>query len=438
MQRIHLDKWAKALEAGCLRAVAPLLLGAAALGTGCGDFEDVDEGEVIEASEVDIPEHEQLPTAGGDDGDDGEDEYLEVDADQPNVLVDVGPEHVAGRYIVVLKDGVDPQAAAAAWEVEPEQVYTHVLNGFAGPINTAKLGALARNPEVVSVEPDELVSVDATQTMDGGGDPWNLDRIDQVSRTLDKRYKYNATGKGVYVYILDTGIKLDHVDLQGARAAYDVFGGNGQDCHGHGTHVAGIVGGKVHGVAKQAALRSVRVVGCNGVGTWSKVLAGLDWVKQHHARLAVVNLSVSGSKLSSVNAALDSLAASRVFIAAAAGNQGKDACSYSPASAKGVFAAAASDRNDRRASYSNYGPCVSAYAPGSSVRSTWHDGGTRKLNGTSMASPHIAGAAALYKSRYGDASSSKIRSDLRAWASKSKISSNPAKTANLLLNVERL
>jgi subtilisin family serine protease len=313
-----------------------------------------------------------------------------------------------------------------------------VFNGFAGPLNKGQLQALYRRADVVSVEADQLITIDAVQTMDGGGDPWNLDRIDQVNKTLDKRYNYNSTGKGVYVYVFDTGIQTNHSDFYDASAVFDAFGGNGQDCHGHGTHVAGIIGGKVHGVAKQASVRSVRVVGCNGTGTWSAVLAGIEWVKKNHAKPAVVNISLGGPKSSSVNKALDELAAAGVFISAAAGNQGNDACNYSPASAGSVFAVASSDRDDKRASTSNFGPCIAAYAPGVSVRSTWLDGGTKRSSGTSMAAPHIAGAAALYKARYGDASASKIKADLRSWASKNKIGSNPAKTPNLLLNTQRL
>src|SRR5690606_31968788 len=148
------------------------------------------------------------------------------------------------------------KAAAAAVHAKPNRTFANALNGFAGPLDAGQLIALRKNPNVVAIEADQLLTTTATQHMDSSGDPWGLDRIDERSLPLDKRYSYDVQGQGVYVYVLDTGIDLNHPDLNGAKAVFDAFGGNGRDCHGHGTHVAGIIGGKVHGVAKQARLRS--------------------------------------------------------------------------------------------------------------------------------------------------------------------------------------
>jgi subtilisin family serine protease len=310
--------------------------------------------------------------------------------------------------------------------------YEHALKGFAIELPAAAALALARNPNVVHMEQDQVMSIDATQT----GATWGLDRVDQQALPLSGTYLYNTTASNVYAYIIDTGIRTSHTQF-GTRAAnvYDAFGGNGQDCNGHGTHVAGTVGGSTHGLAKAVRLRGLRVLNCSGSGSTSGIIAAIDWLRVNHVKPAVANMSLGGGYSSALNTAVNNLASAGVFIAVAAGNESQNACNVSPASAANATTVAASDRTDTRASYSNYGSCVDLYAPGSSITSAWHttNSATSTISGTSMASPHVAGAAALYKARNGDASYSTIRSWLNSNATANVIRSNPTGTPNRLL-----
>jgi len=238
----------------------------------------------------------------------------------------------------------------------------------------------------------------------------------------------------VHAYIIDTGIYASHTQFGGrANNVYDALGGNGTDCNGHGTHVAGTVGSATYGVAKAVRLHGVRVLSCSGSGTWSQVISGMNWVASNAIRPAVANMSLGGSFNSSVNSAATALSNAGVFTAIAAGNSNLNACNYSPASASNVTTVAASDRTDLRASFSNFGSCVEVYAPGVSVTSTWLNGGTNTISGTSMASPHVAGVGALYKATYGDASWSTINSWIINNSTANVIRSNPAGTPNRLL-----
>jgi subtilisin family serine protease len=240
----------------------------------------------------------------------------------------------------------------------------------------------------------------------------------------------------VTVYVIDTGILTSHTQFGGrAAVAYDALGGNGQDCNGHGTHVAGTVGGSTYGIAKGVALRAVRVLNCSGSGTNSGVIAGMDWVRTNHVSRSVANMSLGGGYSSSVNTAATNLVNSGVFLAVAAGNSNADACNYSPASASGTCTVAATTSSDARASYSNYGSCVDIYAPGSSITSAWYTSTTaiNTISGTSMASPHVAGVGALYKATYGDASASTIISWLKSNATANVVSGNVGSTPNQLL-----
>ncbi|HEX6290565.1 MAG TPA: S8 family peptidase [Herpetosiphonaceae bacterium] len=341
---------------------------------------------------------------------------------------------IADQYIVVLKESGDGQAVAHALGVQARHVYSAVLNGFAATLNARQLAALRQHPLVDSIEQDQEVTLDATQYF-----PWGLDRIDQRPQPLSGSYTYNSTGAGVYAYIIDTGIATAHPDFGGrASNVYDAFGGTGADCNGHGTHVAGTVGGATYGVAKQVQVRGVRVLDCNGAGAWSDVIAGVDWVRLYGQRPAVANLSLGGGFLSSVNTAVTNLVNSGIFVAVAAGNNNADACNYSPASAAGVLTVAASDINDARASFSNYGSCVEVYAPGVNIGSTWLNNGSNAISGTSMASPHAAGVAALYKSRNGETASSTIVNYIITNATTNVMTGNPTGTPNRLLFVGSL
>jgi subtilisin family serine protease len=316
--------------------------------------------------------------------------------------------------------------------------------------------ALARNIDVSSIQADRFITTHGVQSMPTG-QPWGLDRIDQRSRALTRTYGYTHTGKGVHAYILDTGLDYRHPDFGGrARVDYDVFGGYangkyigyGADCAGHGTHVAGTVGGATSGVAKSVSLHGVKVIHGNtwdgktcGASTMTDLAWGLYWVYRNRINPAVVNISVGptdGGSFPLVDDWVNALANDGVFVAVSAGNRNQYACLDSPARAANAFTTAASTWNDTRWLWnpkqgSNYGSCVDAYAPGDQITSTWTGGKWHTITGTSMASPHIAGVAALYKQAYGNASSATITNWIKRNATANVVGNSPSGTPNLLL-----
>ncbi|OEJ97663.1 S8 family peptidase [Streptomyces thermolilacinus] len=338
-------------------------------------------------------------------------------------------QEIKGRYIVTLKAGADAAGLAKTESVKTRHLYRNVLNGFAADLSPAQLEELRRDSRVLSIEEDQKVTATATQT----NAPWGLDRIDQRSGR-DGLYTYNRNGTGVTAYIIDTGIATGHADFGGrARNVFDAFGGNGQDCNGHGTHVAGTVGGATYGVAKGVQLRGVRVLDCQGSGSFSGIIAGFDWVRQNAVKPAVANASLGGGYSAALNNAATALANSGVHLAVAAGNENQNACNVSPASASGTITVAASDSSDRKAGFSNFGSCTDLYAPGVNISSARVGGGSTTMSGTSMASPHVAGVAALYKSAYGDASSATVNNWLIGNSTANVIGGNISGTPNRLL-----
>jgi subtilisin family serine protease len=344
---------------------------------------------------------------------------------------------IPGSYIVVFNDDVDDPEGEAREMVgraggRLTYTYRHAIKGFAAQLPAAALAGLQRNPNVAYIEADQEYTTSATQS----NATWGIDRIDQRNRPLSGTYTYNTTASGVYAYIIDTGIRTAHTQFGGrASNVYDAFGGNGQDCNGHGTHVAGTVGGSTYGVAKAVRLRGLRVLNCSGSGSTSGIIAAVDWVRNNRINPAVANMSLGGGYSSALNTAVNNLSNSGVFVAVAAGNSNANACNYSPASASAATSVAASTSSDAKASYSNYGSCVHLYAPGSSITSAWHTSNSaiNTINGTSMASPHVAGVAALYKATHGNAASSTIRSWIINNSTANVISGNVSGTPNRLL-----
>lgn len=347
---------------------------------------------------------------------------------------------IIGQYIVVFKAGVGNPAAETDNLMRGRggrlhHVYANSIKGFAATLPEAALQAIRNNPNVDYIEADHTVSLQQTSPQNQA--TWGLDRIDQADRPLSGQYTFNSTGAGVTAFIIDTGIRADHVEFAGRmKPGYNTIADtNGtNDCNGHGTHVAGTVGGTTWGVAKGVTLVPVRVLDCAGSGSWSGVIAGIDWVAASALRPAVANMSLSGSVSSSINAAVAGAVGKGVTMVVAAGNSNADACNYSPSSAPGAITVGATDSNDARASYSNYGSCVDIFAPGSNITSATKSSATATSNssGTSMASPHVAGVAALVLAASPAASPAAVATFLTTNATAGRLSAIGTGSKNLL------
>jgi subtilisin family serine protease len=316
------------------------------------------------------------------------------------------------------------------------RVYGAALNGFAASMSAPAAQRLAADPAVAYIEQDQTISLAATQS---NPPSWGLDRIDQRSLPLSGSYTYPNTAGNVRAYIIDTGIRFTHSDFGGrATSGYDaILGGSADDCNGHGTHVAGTVGGSTYGVAKQVRLVAVRVLTCVGTGTTAGVIAGVNWVTANAVKPAVANMSLGGGVSQSLDDAVAASVASGVSYAVAAGNDNADACNYSPARTPSAITVGATTNTDARASYSNYGTCLDIFAPGSSITSAWWltDTSTNTISGTSMASPHVAGAAALVLSTNPSWSPQQVRDYLVNNATTGVVTNPGAGSPNRLLFV---
>src|SRR5687767_11444130 len=350
---------------------------------------------------------------------------------------------IADSYIVVLADRLSEEEVDAAADDlvykhrgRKDHVYKNSLKGFSAKLSEKEALALAADPRVEYVEEDAEISISATQT----GATWGIDRVDQRDLPLNQTYNYNATGSGVKAYIIDTGILTSHTQFGGrAIDGYDAVDGAlpAADCNGHGTHVAGTVGGSTYGVAKSVTLVAVRVLNCQGSGTNSGVIAGIDWVTGNHAAgaPAVANMSLGGGASTAIDDAVRRSISDGVTYALASGNSNVDACSSSPARVLEGITVNSSTSTDARSSFSNYGTCTDIFAPGSSITSAWYTSttATNTISGTSMATPHVAGAAALYLSTNTSASPATVWAALRDNSTLNKITSAGSGSPNRLL-----
>ena len=354
---------------------------------------------------------------------------------------------VAGSYIVVLKDsaagtkagrvaavGDKSASLARGYGAQVRQTFGSALNGFEAAMDETAAKRLAADPSVAYVEQNQRVSLLATQS----GATWGIDRIDQRSLPLSTTYTYSTTASAVTAYIIDTGIKYSHSDFGGrATFGYDAVGSGGVDCNGHGTHVAGTVGGTTYGVAKAVKLVGVRVLNCAGSGTSAGVIAGVNWVTQNARKPAVANMSLGGGVSTALDNAVASSISSGVTYALAAGNSTANACNSSPSRVASAITVGATTSTDAKASYSNYGTCLDIFAPGSSIKSDWYssDTATNTISGTSMASPHVAGAAALVLAANPSFTPAQVRDNLVNNATPDKVTSPGTGSPNRLLFV---
>ena len=353
-------------------------------------------------------------------------------------------------YVVVTTAGSPAQSLVTALGGKVGFVYSNALHGFSVTLPVPALSALKLLPGVLSVSPNQVLHATTTQS---NPPSYGLDRIDQRNLPLSNSFSYTQNGTGVHAYVIDTGITYNHVDFRvaggttsRATAGFDAItaGGGAVDCNGHGTHVSGTIGGLSYGVAKNVQLVGVRVLDCDGSGTTAQVVAGIDWVAGHAIKPAVANMSLGGGTDTAIDTAVSNAIAKGITFAVAAGNDGgflgdllgnSNACNHSPGRVAAALTVAATDSTDAKASYSNYGKCVDLFAPGTNIKSDWMGSSTatNTISGTSMATPHVTGVAALYLAGHTTAAPATVAAAITGGATNGVVKSPGSNTVNKLL-----
>ncbi|MGR6873817.1 S8 family serine peptidase [Pseudomonas sp. HK3] len=363
---------------------------------------------------------------------------------------------IEGKYIVVFKtpsvlniqssdaiaDFASSQSANLSnqYNIDVVQKFGGILNGVVVNASDKTIQQMLSNPNIDYIEQDQMMSVNPIMETNANqpNATWGLDRIDQQDLPLNSNYYYDFDGSGVTAYVIDTGVRINHNEF-GNRAShgYDFIDNDSDatDCNGHGTHVAGTIGGGDYGVAKNVNIVGVRVLDCNGGGSSSGVIAGINWVKDNASGPSVANMSLGGGASQATDDAVNNAVAAGISFVVAAGNDSRNACSYSPARAESAITVGSTTSSDSRSSFSNYGNCLDIYAPGSSIKSAWYnsDTATNTISGTSMASPHVAGAVALYLEETPSLSPSQIETMLNQRSAKNKVSDAKSGSPNELL-----